>query len=153
MNFSKKKCIRTVAKQRNRLSWWLLLLSGFLALIWFLIRVIPKPSRAFYPCQRVAGPLASGFVAWIVGTLASAVAIRKAKYFVIQSHYVLGAICIAIGMAAAIVTISSGQNDFALADSPLPNDRAAHGLVAPGRRRSGRRDRRRNQPVIRPRRR
>lgn len=40
---------------------------GLGALIWFLIRVIPKPSRATYPCQRAAFPLASAFVIWLTG--------------------------------------------------------------------------------------
>ena len=40
---------------------------GLLALAWFLLRVVPKPSRAAYPCQRVAMPLASGFVLWLAG--------------------------------------------------------------------------------------
>src|SRR5512133_30122 len=42
-------------------------LAGLAALVWFLVRVIPKPSRAAYPCQRAAFPLASGFVVWLVG--------------------------------------------------------------------------------------
>jgi hypothetical protein len=46
------------------------ILSGALALLWFLARVIPKPSRASYPCQRAAYPLASGFVVWLCGLLA-----------------------------------------------------------------------------------
>ena len=46
---------------------WLFPVTGVVALIWFLIRVIPKPSRATYPCQRMAAPLAAGFVAWLVG--------------------------------------------------------------------------------------
>jgi len=36
---------------------WLFPIAGLLSLIWFLIRVLPKPSRATYPCQRVAAPL------------------------------------------------------------------------------------------------
>ena len=32
-----------------------------LATIWFLIRVIPKPSRAAYPCMQVVAPVMSGF--------------------------------------------------------------------------------------------
>lgn len=44
------------------------LVSGLVALIWFLVRVIPKPSRAGYPCQRAAFPVASGFVLWLMGT-------------------------------------------------------------------------------------
>lgn len=45
--------------------------TGFLALAWFLIRVVPKPSRAAYPCQRAVFPLASAFILWIAATLAS----------------------------------------------------------------------------------
>src|SRR3974390_2446066 len=50
--------------QRLRQSWlfWLAPILGLFSLVWFLLRVIPKPSRAAYPCQRVAMPLASGFV-------------------------------------------------------------------------------------------
>ena len=40
---------------------WLCAVTGLAALVWFLLRVIPKPSRAAYPCQRAAAPLASGF--------------------------------------------------------------------------------------------
>jgi hypothetical protein len=29
---------------------------GFGSLLWFLVRVIPKPGRAAYPCMRVAAP-------------------------------------------------------------------------------------------------
>ncbi len=59
--------------RRLAVNFWLLLAlkaSGALALIWFLVRVIPKPSRANYPCQRAAFPLASSFVLWLCGLLA-----------------------------------------------------------------------------------
>ncbi len=49
---------------------WLFPLTGIVALMWFLIRVIPKPSRAFYPCQQIVTPIASGFIAWISGSAA-----------------------------------------------------------------------------------
>jgi hypothetical protein len=58
---------------------WTVSVPGALALIWFLVRVLPKPSRATYPCQRVAFPVASGFVAWILALLGSAFAWRKAR--------------------------------------------------------------------------
>jgi len=44
---------------------------GLSALVWFLIRVIPKPSRACYPCQRAAFPIASAFVIWLTGVVSS----------------------------------------------------------------------------------
>ncbi len=44
---------------------------GLVALVWFLIRVVPKPSRASYPCQRAAFPLATAFVIWMTGFLST----------------------------------------------------------------------------------
>ena len=48
-----------------RLCNWLFPLAGLLALVWYLARVIPKPSRASYPCQRAALPIAVGIRAVI----------------------------------------------------------------------------------------
>jgi len=42
---------------------------GCLAIAWYLFRVIPKPSRAEYPCQKVAAGIGIGFVTWLVGSL------------------------------------------------------------------------------------
>lgn len=74
---------------------------GAAALIWFLIRVIPKPSRATYPCQRVAFPIASAFVIWLTATCTSLFTFRKLKQAV-SKHPVLSAAC---GAAAAAVLI------------------------------------------------
>ncbi len=79
---------------------WLFPIAGLLSLIWFLIRVLPKPSRATYPCQRVAAPLAGGFVIWITGLIASTLAYRKAKRTFHQSRYVVAAVCIAVSIMA-----------------------------------------------------
>ncbi len=62
-------------RARGRMAWPALLL-GFVALLWFLIRVLPKPSRASYPCQRAAFPLASSFVLWVSGVVATTFALR-----------------------------------------------------------------------------
>jgi uncharacterized protein (DUF362 family) len=59
---------------------------GFAALIWFLIRVIPKPSRASYPCQRASFPIASAFVVWVVGILISNTFFKKAKIAFINGY-------------------------------------------------------------------
>jgi hypothetical protein len=85
---------------RNEKHRWcrlILPISGLFALIWFLIRVIPKPSRATYPCQRIAFPLASGFVIWLAGLVGSIAAIRKAKRCYAQSRYI---VCIMLAIVA-----------------------------------------------------
>ena len=68
---------------------WVFPFVGLASLVWFLIRVIPKPSRATYPCQRLAAPLASGFVVWLTGIVASTLAYRKARRLAGQSRYVI----------------------------------------------------------------
>lgn len=52
-------------------------LLGLAALVWFLIRVVPKPSRIEYPCQQVAAPIALSFVAFISSTLVGVGAWRR----------------------------------------------------------------------------
>jgi hypothetical protein len=79
---------------------WLFPIAGLFSLLWFLIRVLPKPSRATYPCQRVAAPLASGFVVWITGLIGSTLAYRKAKRTLHQSRYVVAAVCIVVSIMA-----------------------------------------------------
>lgn len=71
----------SVRPDRDSRHWprWLLPITSFLALVWFLVRVLPKPSRATYPCQRIAFPLASSFVIWLTGLGASALAWRRAR--------------------------------------------------------------------------
>jgi hypothetical protein len=74
---------------------------GLLALIWFLIRVVPKPSRATYPCQRVAMPLASGFVTWLILLAGSVTIFRRAGQLLRRSRPVLVCLClITVGIVA-----------------------------------------------------
>jgi hypothetical protein len=96
------------ATQRNR--WWLMWLfpvTGFFALIWFLIRVVPKPDRANYPCMRIAFPLASTFVVWIAGLIASVLAFRRAQMHFRKSRYVVAFLCLVIGVAAVYIPMST----------------------------------------------
>jgi hypothetical protein len=88
--------------EQNKRHWfaWVFPIGGFLALIWFLIRVIPKPSRATYPCQRAAFPLASGFVIWLIGAVGSITAFRSAKRRLARSRYVLCVVLIAFSVGA-----------------------------------------------------
>lgn len=74
-------------------------LVGFVALMWFVVRVLPKPSRAAYPCQRVAAPLASGFVAWVVGVAGSAVLFRRARTLARNSRLIAAAVFLAAASA------------------------------------------------------
>jgi sugar lactone lactonase YvrE len=114
--------------RKFRQAWWLFPFTGLAALIWFLVRVIPKPSRAAYPCQRLAFPLASGFIAWVIGLAASTIAFHKAKHHLVRARYVLAAICIVISVASIYVALSYTSQGDALA---VPPPRVAQPANAP----------------------
>jgi len=107
-------CLRTdmlAFRIRNR-PWliWLLPVAGLVSLVWFLVRVVPKPSRATYPCQRLAGPLAGGFMVWVVGLIGSTLVYRKVRLLMRNSQYVLGAIYAAATVAIVWCAISISDN-------------------------------------------
>ncbi len=68
--------------------------SGIVATIWFLARVIPKPSRASYPCVRAATPIMSSFVLYLISLPASVFLFKKARKSFINSKYSLFVILI-----------------------------------------------------------
>jgi uncharacterized protein (DUF362 family) len=66
---------------------------GFAALVWFLLRVIPKPSRATYPCQRAAFPVASAFVLWVCGSTAGLCSVAGLRRFVHRYRLAAAGLC------------------------------------------------------------
>jgi hypothetical protein len=52
---------------------------GIAAMVWILIRVIPKPSRMSYPCVRTAMPIASGFIGYLAMLGLSTIAFFRSK--------------------------------------------------------------------------
>ena len=75
-------------------------LLGFASLVWMLIRIIPKPSRAEYPCMKVAAPIASGFVAYIASALIAVLSFKRARHYFRSSRYVLASVLAFAALAA-----------------------------------------------------
>jgi hypothetical protein len=71
---------------------------GLAALVWYLIRVLPKPSRASYPCQRAAFPVASAFIVWIAGTLTGWFVADRLRSRVLRVRWAMAL----VGLIAAI---------------------------------------------------
>lgn len=80
---------------------------GFAALIWFLIRVIPKPSRAAYPCMQAAFPIASGFVVYITGLIASIFVFDKLKKYWREEQYIAVTISLVILVISGVFIFQS----------------------------------------------
>jgi hypothetical protein len=89
---------------KSRLRRFLFPVAGFLSLVWFLLRVVPKPSRASYPCQRAAFPIASGFVIWAAAALGSSFLFRRTRDLWKQSRAVLAGVSL---VAAAVLALGS----------------------------------------------
>ncbi|MBN2350813.1 MAG: DUF362 domain-containing protein [Bacteroidales bacterium] len=77
------------------------LLISIIATLWFLFRVIPKPSRALYPCMQVAAPIMSSFFIWVLTLSGTVVAFRKAKLKFFEAKYIAAFVFLIIGLSSA----------------------------------------------------
>ena len=121
---------------------WLYVI-GFCALIWFLIRVIPKPSRAAYPCQRAAFPIASAFVLWMTGIISTTFLFKKARAKFAEARYTIaGLLFIACAITSVFIFSPGGFSDLTagvMSDDDFvpidaPNDPMGEGRgIYPGR--------------------
>jgi hypothetical protein len=85
-------------------------IMGIASTIWFLIRVIPKPSRATYPCMKVAAPFMSGFVTYLLAVAGLTAISRKMKRKVINVRYGAAFMLMAgVIVAMAVAPASSDQ--------------------------------------------
>lgn len=91
-------------------------------MVWYLVRVLPRPSRANYPCQRVAAPIAWGFVASLLAWPAALLASRRARSFLRERRFILaaGAVILAAGAGLAGLVASAAKSS-ALAAAEAKN--------------------------------
>jgi hypothetical protein len=115
-----------------------ILLLGIASTIWFLVRVIPKPSRASYPCMKVAAPIMSGFVIYLISMTGSVWAFRKAYDKVFKMKFLAASIFLALAVSLSVVffttdvrTVFASPN-IAVADEPNTPMGVAKGIF-PGR--------------------
>jgi len=127
-SYQKQSSVRICPKtgqpvERPRLTgWakWLFPLVGAVSLLWFLIRVLPKPSRALYPCQRAAAPLASSFVIWLLGMSGCALAFRNARQKMRTARFALAGVLLIGGVLAGIMAVTGSPIGKAVAGGTIP---------------------------------
>lgn len=81
---------------------WLWILVGTAALVWFLVRVVPKPSRMSYPCQQWAAPAALGFVGWMLSLMGASAAWRSAGHQFRQRRFLAASSLAVIGLLGVL---------------------------------------------------
>lgn len=90
----------------------LFFLLGIISTIWFLIRVIPKPSRATYPCMKVAAPFMSGLVLYLLGAGGLTFAANKMRNKISDVRYSSTLLLIIIVIATIAISPSDTVSDF-----------------------------------------
>ena len=80
---------------------------GVSATLWFLMRVIPKPSRAAYPCMQAVSPVMSAFVIYLISIWGGVTAFRKTRQFIIQKRIGLASLSLLVVAVGAIVFMSN----------------------------------------------
>ncbi|HDS07605.1 MAG TPA: DUF362 domain-containing protein, partial [Bacteroides sp.] len=108
------------------------IIIGIASTVWFLVRVIPKPSRAGYPCMRIAAPFMSSFVLYLLSLTASALLFKRARRFFYRSRYLLAGG--AFLSALLVLAVSSNLFTFGAraADGTEPGDFIANMPVGEG---------------------
>ena len=96
--------------------WWLPII-GILVVIWYLIRVLPKPSRAAYPCQRVATPIALGGLVYLASVFSLLASYRNFKSFASRRRYWLAGLCLIVGIACLSIVIHTNENSVQAEDT------------------------------------
>ncbi len=111
--------------------------AGIASTIWFLVRVIPKPQRATYPCMRVAAPVMSGFIVWLLTLAGSIAAFRKAKLNFMKSKYLYGVLFMIVAFTGSIFVTCREEGNAAPASAEwiiVPNQPVGNAKgIYPGR--------------------
>jgi hypothetical protein len=101
--------IKNILSDKQIPARYVLFFIEFFSTIWFLIRVIPKPSRAAYPCMQAAYPFLSGFVIYILSVTTAVFAFKKSKQSFIKAKYLSAGLFFIIALLAGVVNLDSSS--------------------------------------------
>ena len=93
-------------RYRKLLAKSLFIMAGVISTLWFLIRVIPKPSRATYPCMRAAAPIMSSFFVYLLGISTAALLWGRSRKLLLNARYFTAGAVLLAGLIAGIVSFA-----------------------------------------------
>jgi hypothetical protein len=93
----------------NRAAWpqWVLFWVGLAATVWYLFRVIPKPSRAVYPCIQAIQPIQIGFIVYCAALFATAFSWAKARVLLRKKQYLFASLFLCMCALSMMIFIHS----------------------------------------------
>ena len=118
---------------RQKAAKWAYLTAGIGSLVWFLVRVIPKPSRAAYPCQRAAAPFASAFVIWVLAVLGAKWALVHRRDFLRQRKFAAACACTVALLVCGALALRSLPESVSHAGNPPHGPLGVAKGIHPGR--------------------
>ena len=90
------------------------ILTGIAATLWFLLRVIPKPQRATYPCMRAAAPIMSAFVCYALSLFGILGSLKLLKLNLKRAKYVPALACMgAFAVALVAFNVQNARESWA----------------------------------------
>ncbi len=95
-------------------------IMGIGSTLWFLFRVIPKPQRATYPCMKVAAPIMSSFVIYLLSLSGIVLAFRQSKRKFIQARYLAAAGFLVVSVVSAVIYFAH-DTQSSKAATPIPD--------------------------------
>ncbi len=78
-------------------------IMGIASTLWFLVRVIPKPQRAGYPCMKAAAPIMSGFILYLLSLGGMTLFFKKAVEKFRKAKYLTAFFALLVSMILLVV--------------------------------------------------
>lgn len=91
---------------------------GIASMIWFLIRVIPKPSRINYPCMKATMPAAFSFIVYILSITGSLLFFRKAVSVFRKRQFLIGAVAVCVTLFLGISALVHSRSESLAVSGP-----------------------------------
>lgn len=114
-------------KLYNRKNIWFHL-AGIAAIIWFLVRVVPKPDRIRYPCQQATISIALGYIAfwgilWAALFSGFTLWMRRAKYNTTKfAPLLLIGFILVFTVSSQVYANFDDESEQLVAWDPIPNE-------------------------------
>ncbi len=104
-------------------------LAGIAAIIWFLVRVLPRPDRIRYPCQQMSVSVAIGYIAfwsllWSAIFHGLGLWIRRVKYKTAAiAPVILVAFVLIFSITSNVYAVNKTTDEYPLTPwEPIPNE-------------------------------